>query len=501
MYSGSDDASNQPDDMTTSNSTEMSMGSAPPGAQQSDIPDLLKIGSVSTNTAISVDSDILDPVISNTNFMRYRLQNKGILHSNSKLTFSVEASGGTNAFYPLGVGVMSLIERCRLVVGTKTLCETQDFSHFAGFRSMFVNPEHNKQRESVTTSRQMCRKWDYFNGSNASTNGGESSNLAEDFIIDIGRELNSFGVTRPNSDTELFKYQLIENKPVFQIPLSELFPFLKMNQLPLYMLKEEVTIELFFQNDNGNRCCIGASGTADQTYTINRDDCALVADYIYYPTEMMEAYANANRNMSFSYVDYRIARHTIISASGQTNTQILNVGGAGRVVNKVFFGLSTSGSGEERLLNNYAAKGVEGPDATGISADRVGKFIHNIKYNDNLLYPVDINNNARIFHHITQAEGGVPFISKSEFTGEGDLISTSNFEGRTLTNSLLNEQFYVEDRLNRGERINSRGIELYNTFNYLQDSSGTPINYTLRCWLEVVRFASLDDGFMNIGFA
>jgi hypothetical protein len=491
-------AADVPDDMTQSNSTEMS--SAPPGAQPSDIPDLLKIGSVDTNTAISVDSDILDPVISNSTFMRYRLQNKGILHSNSKLTFSVEASGGTGAFFPLNVGIMSLIERCRLVVGTKTLCETQDFAHFAAFRSMFVNPEHNKQRESITTSRQMARKWDYFNGSNASTNGAESNTNAEDFIIDVGRDIDAFGKTRADADTTLFKYQLIENKPVFQIPLSELFPFLKMNQLPLYMLREEVTIELFFNSDP-NRACIKAGGTSSATYTINRDDCALIADYIYYPTEMMEAYANANRNMSFSYVDYRIARHTVSGASGTQNEFILNVGGAGRVVNKLFFGLSTSGNGEDKLFNNYAAKGVEGPDATGASTDRVGKFIHNIKYNDNLLYPVDINNNARLFHNITQAEGGVPFISKSEYTGEGDLISTSKFMGRTLTNTLLNEQFYVEDRLNRGERVNSRGIELYNTYNYLQDDSASAKTYTLRCWLELVRFASLRDGYMDIGFA
>ena len=486
------------DDMTTSNSTEMS--SAPVGATASQIPDLLKIGSVDTNTAISVDSDILDPVISNPNFMRYRLQNKGILHSNSKLTFSVEASGGVDAFYPLNVGVMSLIERCRLSIGTKTLCETQDFAHFSGFRSMFVNPEHNKQRESVTTSRQMCRKWNYNNGANASTNGSESNNQAEDFIIDIGRDPDNFGVNFENQNVELFNYQLIENKPVFQIPLSELFPFLKMNQLPLYMLKEEVTIELFFQTDNGNRACIGTAGTADQTYTINRDDCALVADYIYYPTEMMEAYANANRNMSFSYVDYRLARHTINGLNGEVNTQILNVGGAGRVVNKLFFGLSTSGNGETRLFNNYSAHGVEDAEPTGVATDGYGTFIHNVKYNDNLLYPVDINNTARIFHNISQAEGGVPFISKSEFTSEGDLVSVSNFMGHTLTTSLDNEQFYVEDRLNRGERINSRGIELYNTWNYLQDEEASR-NYTMRCWLEVVRFATLSDGFMTIGFA
>ena len=87
----------------------------------------------------------------------------------------------------------------------------------------------------------------------------------------------------------------------------------------------------------------------------------MVADYVYYPQEMMLAYQNANQSMSFSYVDYRIARHTIIGASGVQNQQILNVGGAGRVVNKLFFGLSTSGNNATTIVNNFSAKGVEAP--------------------------------------------------------------------------------------------------------------------------------------------
>ena len=486
---------------TTPMTPSSEMGAPGTSSGGGQIPDLIKIGSVNTNTEISVDTDVLDPVISNENFMRYRLQNKGILHSNSKLTFSVTSSGGVDAFYPVNIGAMGLIERCRLVVGTKTLCETQDFAHFQGFKSMFINPEHNKQRESVTTGRQVCRKWLYDNGNNASTGGpSQSSTNASDYILDIGREIDKFGKTEANQDTRLFKYQLIENTPVYQIPLSELFPFLKMNQLPLYMMKEEVTIELFFQTDPKLRACIGSAGTADQTYTVNSSDCQMVADYIYYPQEMMMAYQNANQNMSFSYVDYRIARHTIVGASGVQNQQILNVGGAGRVVNKLFFGLSTSGNNATTILNNYSAAGPTAPAMIGATSDRYGEFTHNVKYNDNLLYPVDVTNKARMFHNITQAEGGVPFVSRDEYTDEGDLVSVTDFMGRELVD-IENESFYVEDRLNRGERINSRGIELYNTWNYLQDGDATPVNYTLRCWIELVRFATLTNGYMSIGFA
>ena len=50
-------------------------------------------------------------------------------------------------------------------------------------------------------------------------------------------------------------------------------------------------------------------------------------------------------------------------------------------------------------------------------------------------------------------------------------------------------------RLNRGERVNSRGIEIYDRRTTMSGSS------TLRCWLQVVRMAQLMDGKMEIVYA
>lgn len=66
------------------------MDPTPSQPQQTQIPDLVKIGSVSTDTAINVQTDILDPVIFSESQARFVLENKGILHSNSRITFSTE---------------------------------------------------------------------------------------------------------------------------------------------------------------------------------------------------------------------------------------------------------------------------------------------------------------------------------------------------------------------------------------------------------------------------
>ena len=62
--------------------------------QSSQIPDLVRIGTVATDTAINVTTDILDPVIFSENEARFVLDNKGILHSNSRITFSTDGSVG-----------------------------------------------------------------------------------------------------------------------------------------------------------------------------------------------------------------------------------------------------------------------------------------------------------------------------------------------------------------------------------------------------------------------
>ena len=110
--------------MTTSNVPDTTY-TKPASAPMSNVPDLLRVGTIPDNTEIEVETDILDSVVFNQSFCRFQLQNKGILHSNSKISISASltSASSSRAFYPAGVGVHSLIERAVLKAGTKTICE------------------------------------------------------------------------------------------------------------------------------------------------------------------------------------------------------------------------------------------------------------------------------------------------------------------------------------------------------------------------------------------
>ena len=505
----------------TSDSTQTS---ATPSSDGSNVPDLMRIGTIPDNTAISVDTDILDPVVINDSFCRFQLQNKGILHSNSKISLSASvtiAKARTNDdwYFPLNCGVHALINRATLKVGTKTLCEVSDYSHFQSYQSMFVSGEHNKEREQYTSSRCMNHE-PYLNNPvkdtanpfgagvdiMAMTTG--SNNEAHRKGLSLGKDLDQFnanseaGFDNPDEldgDMWLQPQQILTNNPVYQVNLSDLFPFLRTSQLPLYMMTEPVTLEISWtaQDSTGNQmrraCCEDGATTTGTKININNTRVQMVADYLYYPQQIMEQYRNQNPSLQFAYVDYQLAKRTVARVSAKN--LILNIGGAGRIINKVFTGCSADEDIAPSLLNNYTARSAT-PEVIIENHDSYnGSLTQNIRYNDHFLYPIDVQNTARHFHNIVQAEGKVPFVTRQEYGAEG-LVLGGEFQGHPQSTELTGRFFYTSNRLNRNERINSRGIELYSTYNQLKDTA-----HTLRIWLEVVRLATLTNGVMSVEYA
>ena len=60
------------------------------------IPDLIKIGSIPSDLSVEVDTDVLDPVVISDKFCRFVLNNKGFLHSFSKIVLAVESDATTD---------------------------------------------------------------------------------------------------------------------------------------------------------------------------------------------------------------------------------------------------------------------------------------------------------------------------------------------------------------------------------------------------------------------
>ena len=501
----------------------MDSQNTPEGPSTSQIPDLIRIGSVSTDTAINVQTDVLDPVIFSQGETRFVLENKGILHSNSRITFASVAAGNATdgrAFFPANVGINSLIQRAALRVGTKTVCEIEDFAHFCAYETTFLPPDAIKEREQVMSGRfltiqaQLQERSASFASASDQALNTESISESKSISVDNGKDpLIVAGLGKdlyrpikvadiPETTGTIWDYQEERNAPTFSILLADLFPFLKINQLPLFMMSEQVSIHLTFTPLSGtgltsDRLTVSNTNAVAMTADtlIDRASTQMVADYIFYPQDMMEQYRQQNANMTFNYVDYQFMKRTV-SAAEYAGGLIQNVGGAGRIVNKIFVGAEGIEGKAEQLLNSYSAVG---PVTT---AQTVGRVTTNLKYNDNFLYPIDVSNNARHYHNVFQSEGRMPYISRDLYRGEGQLATDQtttpgsvDFEGYAADPQLSSRLFYTAYRLNKGERVNSRGIELYDTRSLMDATT------TLRVWLQVVRMASLRDGMLEIAYA
>jgi hypothetical protein len=467
------------------------------------VPNLLRVSPMDTTTATDVETSILDPVVKSDTFCRFVFLNKGILHSHSKITLGLNAPDGNSRFYSSNVGVHQLISRCALKIGTKTIQEIDGYNYLSAYKSMFISNEHQKEREQVQSARCIAHEFRYDDSTD--TNGGVNNNTRSYFYgLSNGREYrNATGAsfTAMTPDLEIHQWQDIKNTPVFQIALSELFPMLKQTQLPLYMMNEPVSVELHFDPVNVNRCQAKGGGATD-TYTINQDELKLIADYIYYPQDMMTAYANANQNITMNHFDYRHSKVSVSSTTDNGQLRIRNLGGAGRIVTKVITGLQPDlATSDLQITNKFCSISPEATYDFG-EAPAVGKqngsLTVNIKYNDKFLYPIDVTNPARQFHNTAQAEGMVPFITREEFCAEGVALTGDEFMGYSQKTGddadevgVLGRFNWLSYRLNRNERVNSRGLEYY----YKYDGLGAGGNFTQRSWLELAKITTISNGY------
>ena len=467
------------------------------------IPDLISLSQIPVNFQQKIETDLLEPVVftqgstTQDGFCRFTLQNKGFLHSHSKLFLSVEAGAGVaGGYFNPATGIGQIVKKAVLKIGNKTLNEVSSWDSLFGVKSSLIKNENNVEREFYTTGRFMNHDFDYGNGNPNATkyhldNGYEY--LDNDLKVPTWAEMN----TASKSDS-----------PTFSIDLSDLFPFLKVNQLPLYMINEPVNIELTFYPTTKSRLQIKTGDTADVEQLIRRTDLKFCADYVYYgESDEMTRFANANKDMSFSFVDYRLIESTI-SAGSLTTGLIRNLGMANRLVPRIITTLANGDKSETSILSqaNSQAPPVSGltddPDnpGTGIvnTGGVPGSFKYNVRYNDRYEFSSDVNNTARLFSILTDAEG-VPFLTRSEYANQKDTITTKTLQGRAQNTNLAGQFFYLGTKLTGG-RVGQRGLEVHLSGGFSAVGiGGVDSDATLmRNFCEYLRVARLSDGMFDV---
>jgi|DEB0MinimDraft_10_1074344.scaffolds.fasta_scaffold16823_2 hypothetical protein len=460
-------------------------------------PDFLRLQQIPVNYIQQVETDLLEPVVFNQGsatqdgFARWTLQNKGFLHSHSKIFIAIapqDASDQNDCFFAPHLGVAQLIKKAVLKIGNKTLNELDSWAGLHAVKSSLISNENNLERELYTTGRCMNYQWSYEN---------RNAKDADAIKLDVGVE-SDIGFTNPNTflpDWAVSDGAKLDQCPSFGIDLSDLFPFLKIHQLPLYMMTEPINIELTFHPTTQFRCQVASTDSPDLPVHIVRDQLKFCADYIFYgATDEMERYANANKDLNFSFVDYRLVEHSLTQA-GLKNGIIQNLGMANRLVPRIVSVIapSTTDNDEETILGQYQSVSP----AVNASGNLSGTLKYNVRYNDRYEYTSDIDNTSRLFSLLTDSEG-VPMLSRKMYSGlgaAGGFKTTDHFEGRAQAADLNDSFFYLGSRLTNG-RVGQRGIELHLT---MDGQSGTRLEPNLlRSYCEYLRVARLVDGMVEI---
>lgn len=469
------------------------------------IPDLMKIGEIPSEYGQTLTTDIIDPVTFNQNRCRFTLQRvSGFLHSNSKITLAVTPLTTASAFYPVNIGVANLIRTATLTIGNQVVCSVDDFASFHTYQSLFLTNENNKEREQYLSQRLMnhamipqCRAVADITDIPVNSAATYGLSNGRNPVVNTGTGAGAFELL-PFQQHDGTSAQAITEAPVYSIYLSDLFPFLRFNQLPAWLVSDEIHIDLTFTDETSSlsggveslRMCKSETGADNGVeYLINQDEVKLIYDSISYDGEVMRKYADQNKSLSFNYVDYRLAKRTGDETAFPNLT--FPVGGNGRLVSKVLFGIQDN--------DNYVAESLLNGQALSSAPTAGSDLSVNIRYNDRFEFNVDRSNNALLFHTTHQAEGQVPMVSRQEWGREmAATLTTDTFEGHNQSASAdgLGGNFnWVSVRPNRGERINNKGIDL------VYKNTLAASTYTLRCWLELLKVATIEDGRFKCYFA
>tara|TARA_R110002012_G_scaffold82148_1_gene207841 strand:+ start:2287 stop:3723 length:1437 start_codon:yes stop_codon:yes gene_type:complete len=473
------------------------------------IPSLIKIGAIPSSYGQKLHTDVIDPVTFSQRRVRFTLSRvAGFLHSNSKVTLAITPQAGVSqGFYPLNVGVSQLIKNAQLTIGNNTVCSVDDYNQFHAYQSMFISNEDNKEREQFLSQRCIAHMPVYDDRTENTTD--KPPNSAKRIGIDVGRYpvvpaaggVGAFELL-PFMEQDGTSAQTISEAPVYSVYLSDLFPFLKFNQLPMFMLDDEVHIDLTFVDATSSlsgavksqRCCVNNGDADTLAFDVNESECKLIYDSITYDGDIMEKYAQQNPKLTFQYADYRLTKRTGVKDAGTAVDDFANVtlpiGGNGRLCTKVIFGLQAN--------NNFVAKSL----VNGTAAFGDNGLSYNLLYNDRFEFSVDRTNSALQFATTQAAEGAVPMLTHDEIVKRSGTssITAETLEGHAQASKTVGLETlfrWNSVRPNKGERINNKGMDLI----YKIPSGLSDDTYTLRVYIELLKVATIENGRFNCYFA
>tara|TARA_R100000935_G_scaffold36217_1_gene57189 strand:- start:7708 stop:9192 length:1485 start_codon:yes stop_codon:yes gene_type:complete len=376
------------------------------------LPDILKVAPQGTVDTMEVHTSILEPLVCNQNNARFQLERRGILDINSCIQVARVKEPATGSLAtevvnaPIRAGCHAWIKSASLRVGAQTIATTDEYGKYQTL---------NRQFKSV---EERCRKDGVLKGT---VDGMEPSWLANGQLQPMNLEWgnNDNGAPRFSGETspeiEITADQA--TTPVFSIKLSELFPMMRGVQLPLYLMAENLVIDIIWQSSSyglsfySSDRSLGA-GNFVENCPIATTQIAFLADYLSYNDSKMgdmAAQSMSTEGLTLPYNDIILTTAAInaaqagaVPAGSPPVRQTVNrdIGLSSRSVQKIQWADIPNTTGEfgaEWFLIHgfYVSRGFAGGSEW------------NMKINDRLVFNRPVRNEAQQQYYLSQTADGV----------------------------------------------------------------------------------------------
>lgn len=343
------------------------------------LPPVLTPGPIAYQGDMTIDTNVLDPVVSTTEFCRFVLPSRGFLDVGSVLTFSVKVPENDVAIFPIKTGAPSAISSCILKIGNKTIAITDRYGVYSTIRRSFKTPEERSQKDQVHigTMDILCPN----NGQTGEyqLRDCEYENEEDDINRIEGEPFPQFMLTNSSTDC-----------PVWNVKLAELFPALRNLTLPLFLIDQQCSIEIVWNkqadvaSDTGKMAVFRTTYVGARTAEVDTTNVKFLADYIVYDPERMEQTARqvmSDQGWSTPYEDV-VSVNTNFPSIGNPGVptqsrEPRDLGFSGMRL-RAILGHHHSNDSNEKLLGQYSSNAYQFP------------LEYNLRLNDKLVYPQNL---------------------------------------------------------------------------------------------------------------
>jgi hypothetical protein len=338
-------------------------------------------------TQIRTETIFNKPRSINNNSATFRIENTGILDfKSSRLVLQANSTTANDDLvgYVCNVGISGLVQTAILKCG-KVICTSQNFGNYFSI-------VHN----SFTSNNDKTEKDRYlygtFNGFKVGIDNNDDNYKGISFAPSntIKSTVNSLADTNDKGSS-------------FSIPLSVLFPGFITTDIPLYLLNQNLEIEIVFTPENtiGDRAVIcDNTASATDKNVIAQDEVMLIENHHFFSDMRMEQIRDAYRQNGYSapYNDLISTRDSLTAGTTNSTRSNHQISGAGKMVDSILCANPVTTDSDNCVRRAFGKYGSDGC---------LEKKTFNLVINNKKQFPIDVTNmNVGIMNAIYQSMYG-----------------------------------------------------------------------------------------------